>query len=178
MLHSTVPQASVRVMCRLAHSSSSGKRQKSPAATPQMCGRATSEHESEAKRGAKTMPSMNDAPFASSIAEASSMPVQKLAARRLWSSETMSRCRCFTPSDTTAASSGCPGSLSGADSPLSVPSGKFSQSWTCTRNELCDSSLSRVMTPSAAAIESATARACLVGGRQPKPPLSTRRPPM
>ena len=76
-----VPHASVRVMCRLRHSPSSGKRQKSPAAVPHMKGLSTSEHASLPHRGAKTMPSSKSAVRAPEPSRAaSSTPLQKLAA--------------------------------------------------------------------------------------------------
>ena len=87
-------------------------------------------------------------------------------------------CCALTPSGIVACWSGVPGILRGAESPFRVPAGKSSQSCTCTKKELWDSSASRVIAPAQTVIESVTARACLDGERQPKPPLRTRRPPM
>jgi hypothetical protein len=88
------------------------------------------------------------------------------------------RCCARTWSLSVARCSGEPGSLRGAESPLSVPMGKSSHSCTCTKKELCDSSCSRVRRPPMAASESAMARARLEGEMHPKPPLSTSLPPM
>ena len=175
--HSTVPHASVRVMCLRFHSPVRGNRKKSPAAHPQMYGFSTSEQESLVRRGANVRPSVPTMPSARR-AGASSTPLQKLAAVWVFRRSSMAVYLECATLPTTASCSGVPGILSGAERPLRDPSGKSSQSVTCTRKELCDSSRSRVILPSRVAMVSATARACLDGGRQPKPPLSTRRPPM
>ena len=121
MRHSTVPQASVSVMWRCRHSPSSGKRKNNPPAMPQMCGCSTSEQESLANLGANKMPSVPMMPRLRST-PASSMPLQKLAALRVCSSCRMALNCAVTLSVTDTCSSPVPKcTLSGADSPFSVP---------------------------------------------------------
>ena len=174
---STVPHASVIVMCRRRQSPSSAKRKYTPQHTPQMNGCSTSEQASLVNRGLKRM--WARAACASACPRnASLIPLQKLAARRACNRAMILLCWSRTRSLISASCSGVPGILRGAESPFRVPAGKSSQSCTCTKKELWDSRASRVIAPSQTIIESATARACLDGERHPKPPLRTRRPPM